>query len=311
MDRAHDLRRQFEERSLAALRLGNTGKTVRLSASRDDLEDLAPEGPDVIRAALDLYGAADRDDWQEQPAWRRLDPPTRRRLAEDVRELLLLLAWAQTRQQQSSPESLHEALALLDRAADVRDLEASPAVFRDRATYLEALGRHDEARTARRRPRAPRRPARATTTCWPWTTLGASASAEAVAELDRALALDPRHHWSWCLRGLCHQHLGEHALAIADFSYCLGQEPEAWLHVNRGYSFYVLGQRAEAVRDYDDALRLEPDQPLARWNRGLARLELRQYGDALADLDAAQGGGARWGAVVPQRGDRPGGAGSS
>jgi serine/threonine protein kinase/Tfp pilus assembly protein PilF len=289
VDRAQDLRRAFQERALAALRLGNTGKAIRLDAAHDALDDLAPEGPDVIRSALDLYGAADRDDWQDQPAWRRLDPEARRRLGEDVRELLLLLARAQTRQRQSSRESLTAALALVGRAADLRDLGPSPAVFRDRAEYLEALGRRDEAAAAS--AEADRTlPAGARDHYL--LALGhnrAGRHAEAVAELDRALALDPRHHWSWCLRGLDHQQLGEHTLAIADFSFCLGQGPEAWLYVNRGYSLYVMGQRAEAEKDYDAALRLEPDQPLARWNRGLARLELGRFAGALDDFTAAKG----------------------
>ena len=160
--------------------------------------------------------------------------------------------------------------------------------MQDRAAYLEALGRADEARAARaeaaRTPPAGARDhyllALGHTRAWRY--------AKAVAELDRAVTLDPRHHWSWCLRGLCHQQLGEHTLTVADFSYCLGQAPEAWLYVNRAYSLYVLGQRADAIRDCDAALRLEPDEPMARWNRGLARLELQQYADALADLDAGK-----------------------
>jgi tetratricopeptide (TPR) repeat protein len=288
VDRAQDRRRSFEERALAALRLGNTGKPVRLDPTRGESGDLAPEGPDTIRSALDLYGAADRADWQEQPAWRRLDPPTRRRLAEDVRELLLLLAQSQVHRERSSRESLTEALALLDRAADLRDLPPSPAVFRDRAVYLEALGRGDEAREAREAA-AHTPPAGARDHYL--LALGYNQDGryvESVGELNRALALDPRHHWSWCLRGLGHQELGEHVLAVADFSFCLGQEPEAWLYVNRGYSLYVLGKRAEAESDYDAALRLEPDQPIAHWNRGLARLELGKCADALADFRAAK-----------------------
>ena len=51
VDRAYDLRRQFEGRSLAAQRLGTTGKAVRLSATRDDLD-----GPGAGRAGRDPGG---------------------------------------------------------------------------------------------------------------------------------------------------------------------------------------------------------------------------------------------------------------
>ncbi len=280
VEKAQDRCRDFEALTLKALRLGN---------ARDDLRGAAPEAPDVIRAALDLYGAAERDDWQDQPAWRRLDPDTRRRLAEDVRELLLLLAWAHTQKEESSPASLREALALLDRAEAIRELEPSPAPAQDRALYLRALGRDEEAKAAEEK--AARTPPASARDHY-LLALGhnqARRFAEAVAELDRAVALNPRHYWSWALRGLCHHVLGEQTLAVADFSQCLGQAPEAWVYLNRGYSFYVLGQRAEAVRDYDAALALEPNWALARWNRGLALLELDRYADALADFVAGKG----------------------
>jgi serine/threonine protein kinase/predicted Zn-dependent protease len=280
VEKAQDRRREFDERAQLALRLGST---------RDDLRGVAPEAPDVIRAALDLYGVTKDADWQEQPAWRRLGADLRGRMAEDVRELLLLLAWAQTRRETpSSAESLREALALLERADAVRGLKPSTAVARDRALYLEALGHGDEARAAREQAdRIPPASARD----YFLLALGhtrAKRPAEAVAELDRAVVLDPRHYWSWCLRGLCHQELQEHALAVADFSYCLGMGPEAWVRVNRGYSLYLLGRKAEALRDYDAALALEPGMPLALWNRATVLLDLGKYAEALSDLAAAK-----------------------
>jgi len=276
---AQDRRRSFESLALQALRLGNT---------QDDLHALAPEGPDVIRAALALYGADERDDWQDDPDWRRLDGETRHRLAEDVRELLLLLAWAQTRQQDSSPDSLHEALGLLDRAAAVRGLKASPALAQDRATYLEALGEAERAKVAREE--AARTPPASARDHY-LLALGharARRFAAAVVELDLAVARNPEHYWSWCLRGLCHQNLGKHTLALADFSFCLGQAPEGWVYLNRGYSLYVLGERTEAVRDYSEALKLDSTLALASWNRGVAELELGQYAEALADFRAGK-----------------------
>ena len=67
--------------------------------------------------------------------------------------------------------------------------------------------------------------------------------------------------------------------------------PEAWVHGNRGFSLYVMGRKAEAIRDYDAALRLEPHLTGPRWNRGLARLDLGQHADALADFVAVKDAG--------------------
>ena len=50
------------------------------------------EGARVCEETLSLYDVLHRPDWQAQPEWRRLAPEDRRRLAENTRELLLLLA---------------------------------------------------------------------------------------------------------------------------------------------------------------------------------------------------------------------------
>src|SRR5262249_26039052 len=111
---------------------------------------------------------------------------------------------------------------------------------------------------------------------------------EAIAELDEALRLNPRHYWSLLQRGICHQELGQLALAAGDFGACVGVWPEfAWGHFNRGYVLDRSGHKSEAIADYSAALDRDPDFVLAYLNRGLARLELKQYEPGLADFDSA------------------------
>ena len=47
-----------------------------------------------------------------------------------------------------------------------------------------------------------------------------------------------------------------------------------------------LGQNEEAVADYGEAIRLQPDNADFYINRGAARAELGQYEEAIADLKA-------------------------
>ena len=49
----------------------------------------------------------------------------------------------------------------------------------------------------------------------------------------------------------------------------------------------MLGQRAEAISDYDEAIHLKPDYAEAYNNRGVVKRELGQYEDAIADFDKA------------------------
>src|SRR5436853_50614 len=83
---------------------------------------------------------------------------------------------------------------------------------------------------------------------------------------------------------LCEQELGQYTLAAGDFGMCMGLWPEfAWGYFNRGYALNLSGHKAEAITDYSAALDRDPAFVLAHLNRGMARLELKQYGPALAD----------------------------
>ena len=73
---------------------------------------------------------------------------------------------------------------------------------------------------------------------------------QALAELNRALELNPRHYWAWIQRGLCHQELKEYVLAAGDFGTCVGLWPEfAWGYFSRAWLLDHTGKKAEAVAE--------------------------------------------------------------
>jgi eukaryotic-like serine/threonine-protein kinase len=268
-----------------------TEKALCLVNTVADLQDHLREGVEVCEETLALYGVLDRDDWQESPAWQRLDEGDRQRLAEDTRELLLLLAWARVRTGGNQPGDLRQALKHLDRADAVQGLKPSRAVWSDRARYLQQAGDLEAARAARQRadqlePVSARDHYLLATT---YARRGDAGSlTRAVAELNQALHLNPQHYWSWVQRGICYQELGETALAIGDFGTCIGLWPAfSWGHFNKGYALDQSGQKAEAIDAYTAALERDPGFLLAYVNRGLARLELNQYRPALLDFDRA------------------------
>src|SRR5262249_49163234 len=112
---------------------GGTQGALCLINTTADMQDHLVRGQQVCRDTLGLYGVLDRDDWQQQPAWQWLSPEDRLRLGEDVRELLLLLAWTQVRFAPDDPATLRQALTLLDRAEAVEGLPPSRALWEDRA----------------------------------------------------------------------------------------------------------------------------------------------------------------------------------
>ena len=59
------------------------------------------------------------------------------------------------------------------------------------------------------------------------------------------------------------------------------------MYINRGDAKFRLGQYDEAVADYDQAIRLQPDTAYFYINRSYAKAELGQHQEAIADLESA------------------------
>ncbi len=276
---AQDRRRAYEEGTTRALCLVNTTSVMR--------EHLA-QGRDICEKTLALYGVLDRDDWEDHADWQQLDVHDRQRLAENTRELLLLLAWARVQQAPTDADVLHQALGLLDRAAAIRDLAPLRALEEDRALYLDRLG--DAAAAQAARGKARQIPATSAHDHYLLAATYARAGRypAAVAELTTALHLNPHDYWSTVQRGICYQEQRKYTLATADFGACIGLWPEfAWGYFNRGYTLDQSGNKAEALRDYSAALERDPAFVPAYLNRAMLHLEMKHYDQALADFQKA------------------------
>ncbi|MEI7685852.1 MAG: tetratricopeptide repeat protein, partial [Planctomycetota bacterium] len=279
-------KRDFKAGTMQALCLVNTtvGPQNHLS-----------QGTKVCEETLELYDALSGETWREPADWRRMPPDESRMLAEDTRELLMLLAAARVRRAPADPSVLREALALLDRAETIhgsgRELKSSRALWLDRARYFDALDEPVNAKNARRR--ADDIPVASAREHYQLATVFARAGGpqdhrRAIAELDKALLLDSRHYWSWLQRGICYTELGELVMAAGDFGRCTGLLPEfAWGHFNLGYVQAQSGKLPEAVVSYTRSVECDPTLVAARVNLGLACLELKRYSAALIELDRA------------------------
>jgi serine/threonine protein kinase/tetratricopeptide (TPR) repeat protein len=306
---ARQRKENFDAGAIRALCLANTApeQTDPPAPALSDADHLR-RGMEACEQALGLYGVLEDADWQQRRDWQRLEPGERQRLAEDVRELLLLLAaarleaWHRDRALVPSAatraEVLQQALDLLARAERLADLPPSPALWRDRTYYLQLLGRADEANAAAKQAVAIPAASARDHYQLALTHLRKQPAGDPVArlrdvqaalqELNEALRQNDRHYWSLLQRGLCHLELGQADLAAGDFGQCIGLWPElAWGYFNRGIAYERLGRTTEAIAEYTAALQRDPELTLAYRNRGHARLELRQNEDALADLDRA------------------------
>ena len=82
--------------------------------------------------------------------------------------------------------------------------------------------------------------------------------------------------------------LGRREEAIADYDEALRIDPQlAAAYYNRGNAKGVLGRYEEAIADYDEALRIDPQLATAYCNRGNVKGLLGRHEEAIADYDEA------------------------
>lgn len=285
--------------ALAVIQANNRGSLFTTKAVRAqcfintsiETENLLTQGVAECEEALSLYNLLDAPGWQEPQDWIRLPAPRRQQLAESTRELLLLLAAGKVRANPTDRQVLQHALGLLSRAEAIPALPPSRALGIDRARYLAALGQSREAEAEVARALAI--PLTSARDYYQLATAHARAgrpqqTMRALQEIERALALDPLHYWSWLQRGICHADLGDLVSAAGDFGHCIGLWPEfAWGHFNLGVVQALDGRQDEAIESYSQSILRDPTLTAARVNRGLAELERKDHAAALADFDFA------------------------
>ena len=203
-----------------------------------------------------------------------------------MHDLLLLLAGAHVRLANWDRETLIQALDLLDRAERISEVAPCQALWIDRAAYLQHLG--DSLGAAAARTRGDSIPV---TMARDHYLLAMTSAREhryslAISHLNEAVRLNPRDYWSWMQRGLCHQELGETALAIGDFGTCVGLRPSSPGGITTAPS---LSPPPANARKHSwttrEALDLDSNLLAARLNCGVLYLELKQYSKALAALE--------------------------
>ena len=131
-------------------------------------------------------------------------------------------------------------------------------------------------------------------------------NAEALAEFDTALALDPYNTQALYGRGLIYQSKNQHQQAIEDFTAANGLAPQSVEPLlGRATSYLAVDKAKEAAADLDEAVQADPNSAQAWTTRGQAYERLgdkakatASYGRAVAlrpKDDAARTGLARTG----------------
>ncbi|MCX7949739.1 MAG: tetratricopeptide repeat protein [Treponemataceae bacterium] len=111
---------------------------------------------------------------------------------------------------------------------------------------------------------------------------------EALADYERALAINPDFAEAYNSRGLLYKELGRFDEALADYSKAVALNPRmAEGYNNRAIVYFNLGRLDEALADYNRAIELSPKYAEAYYNRGNLYKAAKRYDDALSDYKKA------------------------
>lgn len=107
-----------------------------------------------------------------------------------------------------------------------------------------------------------------------------------LADLDRAIGLQPDFVEAWQTRGEFYLWGEEYDLALSDLIQAVELAPDdvyAWPLL--GFAYYAVGEYEQAIACHDEALRLEPADLDSYYHRGATYLEMGELDAAVQDFD--------------------------
>ncbi|RTL96509.1 MAG: tetratricopeptide repeat protein [Hyphomicrobiales bacterium] len=112
----------------------------------------------------------------------------------------------------------------------------------------------------------------------------------AIADFNIVISLEPSASDAYSSRGLAFLRQGKIEAAMLDFQQAIEADPQNGdAHTGLGTALSKTGQPDKAIAEYDKAIRIDPADFIALFNRGLAYAARDEFDRAIADYDAALG----------------------
>ena len=111
---------------------------------------------------------------------------------------------------------------------------------------------------------------------------------EAIDDYTRAIRLDPNHLYAYNNRGLAYAALGQYQEAIHDYNQAIELNPtDMNAYYNRGLSWFKLGEYKQAIWNHKRVIEFGRGDSDVYFSRGLANEMLGKYSFAWSDFDQA------------------------
>lgn len=111
---------------------------------------------------------------------------------------------------------------------------------------------------------------------------------KAIHAFSRALELKPDYAQAYLWRGIVYDDLGDTESSLKNYTKSIEIEPSAVAYNNRGIAKAIGANYEEAIKDYDEAIKLKPEYGVALMNRGFAWNELGENEKACKDWTEAK-----------------------
>jgi tetratricopeptide (TPR) repeat protein len=108
----------------------------------------------------------------------------------------------------------------------------------------------------------------------------------AIADLDRAIELNPNSPAAYAGRGIAYNGKNDYQKAIADFNRAVELEPDsAAIYTGRGIAFYNQVNNRDAIADFNKAIELDPNYALVYYYRAFTCASEAKYESAIEDYN--------------------------
>lgn len=258
-------------------------------------EEVLAESLKTTQSELEAYGILQRENWRESSSYRSLSELSRQQLDQHLAESLYAIAKGNEKlieastSEEKRAELLRQAQEANRLARSLYSPESCPqALVLQQARLLELAGASSEAEQLRQLAAAQPTEAAVDTYAKAYDFFAAKDYEHSLPMLMSLRDRSPTDPLAWTLLGDAYAGSGSFQKSEGCFTTAISLQPESYVSlVQRGLCRMQLHDYQEALADFDRVVKLKPQLTTGYLNRGLALSQLGKIPLAIDDLTKA------------------------